>query len=148
MELESIRQGRRRADGHSFARKYARLVAELKELETETPTLGPELLALGLTASASRRLPSLQKTKDWTPESPKLASCVALVPYVSTAAPSSVPASDPAWPLESPGSHGAQLSSFPCDFRRLALELRHRQAHHPGLALFPDPRYLDFSCAR
>ena len=100
MELESIRQGRGRADGHSFARKYARLVAELKDLETETPTFGPELPALGLTASASRRTPSFQKTKDRTPESPKLANCVTLVPYVSTAAPSSVPPSDPAWPLE------------------------------------------------
>ena len=104
MELESIRQGRGRANEHFFARKYARLVAELRELETETPILGPELPALGLTASASRRTQPLQKTKGRIPESPRLASCVALRSalrtYVSTAAPSSVPASDLAWPLE------------------------------------------------
>ena len=143
-ELDSIRQGRGRADGHSFARKYARLVAELGELEAETPTLGPELPALGFAASASRRTPSPQKTKDRTPESPKLASCVAVRSAIRVYG-SALERSrlGPCLASRGSGSHGAQLSSFPCDLRRLALVLHHRQAHHPGRASFPVPRYVD-----
>jgi hypothetical protein len=97
-ELDCVRQGRGRADGHTFARKYAKIIADLRDLEDDIAHCAPrELLLLEpevvpmtakatAAAAASAAKAATAFSAPGTPE-PTPAPCLTIVPYVDTARP-------------------------------------------------------------